>query len=308
LVLRFLSATFGQSEIVTRSPSAFFGVLTLCVAAILPGSSSSSRGSRLAFLLLLAFYMYEHPSFVYRLKFGLYTVLVSLVMVICLPIVALRPRNPKNFLWTQPFFPPISRLLGLQWEVRGTENLSKDVACVFICNHQSILDILGMYEIWPMVKRGVPVSKKEILYVFPFGLVAWLCGTVFIDRSNSTQSRTQITQSAEALKRARTKLWIFPEGTRYKGPSLLPFKKGAFHIALQNKVPIQPVLISPYTFIDDKHEHFGSGKMIISVMPQIETDGLCLENLNEFIEETRGRMVEEFEGLAQAVQKSNGVS
>lgn len=57
----------------------------------------------------------------------------------------------------------------------------------------------GMCEIWPQIKRCAPVAKKEVLYVFPFGLVAWLCGTVFIDRKNSTQSRTQISSSAESL-------------------------------------------------------------------------------------------------------------
>jgi len=118
-------------------------------------------------------------------------------------------------------------------------------------------------------------------------LVAWLCGTVFIDRANSTKSRTQISTSAESLKKNRTKLWIFPEGTRNKGETLLPFKKGAFHIAIQNKLPIVPVLISPYTFIDDGKHEFGSGRMIISVLPLIETDDIGPENLNEFIEQTR---------------------
>jgi mannosyltransferase len=52
LVLRLSSAAFGQSEIAARVPSTFFGVLTVCGAAIL-SSSSLSRTSRLAFLLFL---------------------------------------------------------------------------------------------------------------------------------------------------------------------------------------------------------------------------------------------------------------
>jgi len=54
-------------------------------------------------------------------------------------------------------------------------------------------------------------------------------------------------------------MWIFPEGTRSKKSELLPFKKGAFHIAMQNKLPIVPVVISPYTFINDEKKIFNSG-------------------------------------------------
>jgi len=249
----------------------------------------------------------DSPTFRYKFKFCLYTILVSIVMLIFLPISMLRPRNVENLLWTQPFFPPISRILGLQWEIQGAENLKKDVSCVLIGNHQSVLDILGLYEIWPLIKRCAVVSKKEVLYVFPFGLVAWLCGAVFIDRANSSKSKTQISETAETLKKDRTKLWIFPEGTRHKGTSLLAFKKGAFHIAIQNKLPIVPVLISPYTFIDDDNQEFGSGRMIVSVLPLIETDDIGPENLNEFIEQTRDKMIKEYERLSQAVHKSNNV-
>jgi 1-acyl-sn-glycerol-3-phosphate acyltransferase len=54
-------------------------------------------------------------------------------------------------------------------------------------------------------------------------------------------------------------MWIFPEGTRRKNAELLPFKKGAFHIAMQNKLPIVPVIISPYTFINDEKKIFNHG-------------------------------------------------
>lgn len=44
---------------------------------------------------------------------------------------------------------------------------------------------------------------------------------------------------------------IFPEGTRGGGANgLLPFKKGAFHLAVQAQVPIQPVVISHYSGFD----------------------------------------------------------
>lgn len=57
-------------------------------------------------------------------------------------------------------------------------------------------------------------------------------------------------------------MWIFPEGTRNKNvlkSGLLPFKKGAFRIAIENQVPILPIVYSPYYFINEKNHYFGRG-------------------------------------------------
>jgi len=65
--------------------------------------------------------------------------------------------------------------------------------------------ILGMAEIWLTMKRCAAVAKKEILYVFPFGLAAWLCGTVFIDRKKGTDSRVKMSMTAEAIRTNKVK-------------------------------------------------------------------------------------------------------
>lgn len=52
---------------------------------------------------------------------------------------------------------------------------------------------------------------------------------------------------------------MFPEGTRHGGDELLPFKKGAFHLAIASKCPIQPVVVSNYYFLDDKTHKFDEG-------------------------------------------------
>lgn len=57
---------------------------------------------------------------------------------------------------------------------------------------------------------------------------------------------------------------MFPEGTRHGGDELLPFKKGAFHVAIASRVPIQPVVVSKYYYIDYKKKRFDSGKHIFN--------------------------------------------
>jgi lysophosphatidate acyltransferase len=51
---------------------------------------------------------------------------------------------------------------------------------------------------------------------------------------------------------------MFPEGTRNQKEKLLPFKKGAFHLAIASRSPIQPVVVNRYRFLG-KHR-FDNGK------------------------------------------------
>ena len=69
---------------------------------------------------------------------------------------------------------------------------------------------------------------------------------MFIERSSRTQAVAAFDKAAEQMHSDRQSVYIFPEGTRsyYDYPDLLPFKKGAFHLAVQAQVPIVPVAIS----------------------------------------------------------------
>lgn len=115
-------------------------------------------------------------------------------------------------------------------------------------------------HLWPIIGRATVVSKKELLYVFPFGLAAYLWGTLYIDRSNQRQAVNKLSQETEAIQQHAAKLLFFPEGTRHQGDTLLPFKKGAFHIAVQSQSAIQPVVVSKYWFLDSEKKWFGRGK------------------------------------------------
>lgn len=54
---------------------------------------------------------------------------------------------------------------------------------------------------------------------------------------------------------------MFPEGTRHLGDELLPFKKGAFHVAIASQTPVQPVVVSKYHFLDSEKHIFNTGNV-----------------------------------------------
>ena len=72
---------------------------------------------------------------------------------------------------------------------------------------------------------------------------------MFIDRANPKDARSAMAGAADEIKNNRQSVYMFPEGTRSysKEPKLLPFKKGAFHLAVQAGVPIVPVVVANYS-------------------------------------------------------------
>lgn len=120
---------------------------------------------------------------------------------------------------------------------------------VFIGNHQTELDVLMLGCMFP---KYCSVTAKKNLKSVPFlGWFMTLSGTVFIDRASSKNARDAMAGAAEEIQRRKQSVYMFPEGTRSytKEPALLPFKKGAFHLAAQAGVPIVPVVVANYSHV-----------------------------------------------------------
>ena len=132
----------------------------------------------------------------------------------------------RSFKWLMLF------TTGIKFEViEGEEYLSTRPA-VFLGNHQTELDVLMLGSVFPPY---CSVTAKKSLRNIPFlGWFMSLSRTVFIDRANR-----------------ETALKAFDEGTRSYSdePTLLPFKKGAFHLAVKAGVPIVPIVTENYSHV-----------------------------------------------------------
>lgn len=139
---------------------------------------------------------------------------------------------------------------GVYFEVEDPEGyLEKTRPAVIIGNHQTELDVLMLGSVFP---KYTSVSAKKSLSKTP--ILGWfmsLSGTVFIDRANRDNARQAMAGAAEVIRKTRQNVFMFPEGTRsyYKDPGMLPFKKGAFHLAIQAGAPIVPVVVENYSHV-----------------------------------------------------------
>ncbi|XP_010294894.1 PREDICTED: 1-acyl-sn-glycerol-3-phosphate acyltransferase alpha [Phaethon lepturus] len=250
------------------------------------------------FLFVAFLVLYQlNPAFRYFCKMTFYKLwlftLSTLVILISIP----RGRNVENMKFLRMSLLPLKYIFGLKVVVKGKENLRTKKPFVLVLNHQTSLDIMVMMEMLP--SRCVPIAKKEILYMGTFGLACWLSGIIFIDRKKREESITTLTEVAHSLHKENFRVLIFPEGTRNHGGSMLPFKRGAFQLAVKAQVPIIPVVISSYCdFYNRKEKRFTPGKSIIQILPEVETLGLGPDDVPKLTEQVRDSMLTAYQGIS----------
>jgi HAD superfamily hydrolase (TIGR01490 family) len=131
-------------------------------------------------------------------------------------------------------------LAGVSIDVTGEANLWAQRPAVFIFNHQSWLDGLVVMKLLRGDITGV--AKKEVANQPGFGQFARLANMAFIDRADGVSARKALEPAVERIHEGYS-IAIAPEGTRSTTPRVGPFKKGAFHLAMQGGVPVVPIVI-----------------------------------------------------------------
>ncbi|GAA1322399.1 HAD-IB family hydrolase [Pseudonocardia xinjiangensis] len=179
---------------------------------------------------------------------------------------------------------------GVRLDVRGAEHLMAARPAVFLFNHQSQLDVLILAKL--LRSNFTAVAKKEAATVPGFGLAFRLADVAFVDRTDPTAARAALEPAVQRLREGIS-LVIAPEGTRSITPALGPFKKGAFHVAMQAGVPIVPIVIrNAGELMWRGASTLREGTVQVAVLPPIPTDGWTVEELDRHIEDVRGRYVE----------------
>jgi 1-acyl-sn-glycerol-3-phosphate acyltransferase len=180
--------------------------------------------------------------------------------------------------------------LGLRTEVLGREHLTAHRPCVYVSNHQSMYDVPVLAELYP--EGTVVVGKRELKWIPFFGWLYAVTGNILIDRADNPSAVGRLREAEEAIGRRGVSVWIFPEGTRATEPGrLLPFKKGAFYMAVAARVPIVPIVAEPIArFFDAGRRHLRPGTVQVRVLDPIETTGLTEADVPALIARTRDRM------------------
>jgi len=219
-----------------------------------------------------------------RLWQSLVSVWAWLVLVGCilvwLPLMALlrlvtapfdRGHYAVGYLFRQ--IPVVMASLNPLWRFRVTGTLPADPRrpYVVVSNHESFVDILLISHLpWEMKW----LSKAELFRIPVLGWLLRLAGDIPIQRGFGPSAAEAIAKCREVLTN-RVSVMIFPEGTRSTTADLLPFKDGAFRLAIDAGVPILPLVVHGTSTALRKHDwRFGRSTAVVRVLEPIETAGL----------------------------------
>ena len=201
-------------------------------------------------------------------------------------LCVLRPFHPNNVYIVSHWYGWAAWIFGIKVEIRRHNGGNINQPCVYIANHQNNLDLFTISG--AVEPRTVTIGKKSLKYVPFFGQLYWLSGNILIDRQNKSRALGTMLGAAEKITRNKISIWMFPEGTRSYGRGLLPFKMGAFHIALEAKVPVVPVCMSS-TAGQFKFNRWRNGKVIVQVMAPVHLPTEQL-NIREFAQNIHQQM------------------
>ncbi|KAA6348093.1 1-acyl-sn-glycerol-3-phosphate acyltransferase [termite gut metagenome] len=164
-------------------------------------------------------------------------------------------------------------------KVTGREKLDKKQSYIFVANHQGAYDIFLIYGY-----LGIPIKwiMKQSLRKIPFvGKACEMAGFIFVDNSSPVAAAKTIKEAEKRLKNGAS-IAIFPEGSRSRNGKLGKFKKGAYQMAMDLKLPIVPVTINgSYEVMSKKSFCIRPHKMELIIHEPITTPDLVPDTMRE---------------------------
>jgi putative phosphoserine phosphatase/1-acylglycerol-3-phosphate O-acyltransferase len=184
-------------------------------------------------------------------------------------------------------------LAGVELNVVGEEHVWSDRPAVFVFNHQSSFDVIVISRL--LERDFTAVAKAELARDPRFAPLGALAGVAYVERGNRAQSRAALAPVIDKL-RSGISLTLAPEGTRSATPTLGPFKKGAFHIAVAARVPVVPVVIRNAGEIMWRASLVARpGTVDVAVLPPVPTAGLGPDDVDELCDRVRQQFLDTLE-------------
>jgi 1-acyl-sn-glycerol-3-phosphate acyltransferase len=223
---------------------------------------------------------------------------LGVTVVLQLPLMALiwllttpfdRGRYAVGYLFRQTAV--VAATLNPLWRFRRTGRMPSDPRrpYVVVSNHESFVDIILISHLpWEMKW----LSKAELFRVPILGWLMRIAGDVPVKRGVGPSGLEAMQRCREVLQ-DRVSVMIFPEGTRSTSGEMLPFKDGAFRLAIESGVPILPLAVAGTRTALRKHDwRFGRSTAVVTVLDPIETAGLTLDDVPALKDRVRALIAE----------------
>jgi len=158
-----------------------------------------------------------------------------------IPWSALRGNFRTMYGWGMGIIRLGVRIAGIRVRLEGLENVPVGKSCIFLSNHVSNLDP-------PVLLPSIPgmtsvFLKKSLMRIPLLGTAMRMGKFVPVARGHNREDAEKSVEDAADALRSGLHITIFPEGTRSTDGQLLPFKQGAFFLAMATEAPVVPIII-----------------------------------------------------------------
>lgn len=180
-------------------------------------------------------------------------------------------------------------IAGIRVTVKNPERLPTDRSFVVAANHESFCDVLVLLAELPMQVRFL--AKRSVFRVPILGWSIAAAGFIPVDREERSRSAAAVEAALARLRGGRSVV-VFPEETRTATGELLPFKKGAAHLALASGLPILPLgLAGTFRVLPRGTLVITPGPVVLAVGDPLETEGRTRRDRAALTEELRERVL-----------------
>lgn len=172
--------------------------------------------------------------------------------------------------------------------VSGLENVDRKKTYVIVANHQSLADIVLLYQIKSQFKW---VAKDELFRLPVLGWCLHLAKHINLERGDFSSIKKVYREAAEWLREDMSVLF-FPEGTRSETGTMNEFQNGAFKLAIKERKPVLPIVIKGTRDVIPKHGRQFAAKIncVIKVLPAVEVSGFGPGEFEGLKNEVRSKM------------------
>ena len=228
-----------------------------------------------------------------RLLSGLTWVAVAVLTTLWLPLlfiifVATAPFDPGRYTagrWFRRAAVAVVRLIPA-WDFRTEGVVIADPRrpYVAVANHESFADIFLLSHLpWEMKW----LSKEAIFRIPVMGWMMRMAGDIAVRRGEKGSRKMAVDQIHDRLDK-KVSVMILPEGTRSPDGELLPFRNGAFRVAIERQLPILPIAVAGTREAMAKHSmRFNPARAIAEVLEPVQTEGLTIDDVPELRDRVR---------------------
>lgn len=158
---------------------------------------------------------------------------------------------------------------------------------VVIANHESYADVF-LISCFPWEMKWL---SKDTMFKIPcMGWMMQMAGDVKLVRGDRDSTLNAIVQCRDRLAK-KVSVMIFPEGTRSKTQEMLPFKDGAFRLAVESGAPILPIAVAGTRNAMAKGTfRFLRARALAQVLDPIDTTGLTSADIPRLKQLARERI------------------